>query len=102
MKDAGLDVRLDATGTLIGRSPGAADKPALMMVSHQDSVPNGGKFDGIMSVALGCLAAKRLKGRWETLPVAIEVLAFADEEGVRFMLEVSTSPRTHAPPMRLG
>lgn len=84
MEDAGLAVRLDAAGTLIGRSPGSPEKPALLMGSHQDSVPNGGKYDGIMGVALACLAAKRLKGAWESLPFAVEVLAFADEEGVRF------------------
>ncbi|MEL6645447.1 MAG: M20 family metallo-hydrolase [Pseudomonadota bacterium] len=84
MEDAGLAAELDAAGTLVGRSPNPDDKPVILMGSHQDSVPNAGRFDGIMGIALACLAAKRFKGRWEELSVGIEVLAFADEEGVRF------------------
>ncbi len=84
MEDAGLTAELDAAGTLVGRSPSAAGKPVVLMGSHQDSVPNGGRFDGIMGIALACLAAKRFNGHWDELPVGIEVLAFADEEGVRF------------------
>ncbi len=84
MEDAGLTAELDAAGTLVGRSPNAAGKPVILMGSHQDSVPNGGHFDGIMGIALACLAAKRFNGHWDELPVGIEVLAFADEEGVRF------------------
>lgn len=84
MQDAGLDVSMDAAGTLIGASPNPDGKPALLIGSHQDSVPSGGAFDGIMGVALGCLAAKNLRGDLPDMPFAIEVLAFADEEGVRF------------------
>lgn len=84
MEDAGLSTELDAAGTLVGRSPNATGKPVILMGSHQDSVPNGGQFDGIMGIALGCLAAKRFHGLWDALPVGLEVLAFADEEGVRF------------------
>ena len=84
MEDAGLQVTLDAAGTLCGRSPNPGGKPVLMIGSHQDSVPSGGAFDGIMGVALGCLAAKALRDELARFPFAIEVLAFADEEGVRF------------------
>ena len=84
MEDAGLQVTLDAAGTLCGRSPNPGGKPVLMIGSHQDSVPSGGAFDGIMGVALGCLAAKALRDDLAGFPFAIEVLAFADEEGVRF------------------
>ena len=84
MEDAGLSVSLDAAGTLSGRASVAEDRPLLLMGSHQDSVRNGGRFDGIMGIALACLAARRLRNRWDTLPFGIEVLAFADEEGVRF------------------
>ncbi|MHA3977523.1 M20 family metallo-hydrolase [Halovulum sp. GXIMD14794] len=82
MQDAGLEPRLDAAGTLIGRTTGDPARPALLLGSHQDSVRQGGAFDGIMGVALACLTAKRLQGA--DLPFALEVLAFADEEGVRF------------------
>lgn len=84
MEAAGLAVSLDAAGTLSGRSPNPAGKPVLLLGSHQDSVPEGGAYDGIMGVALACLAAEALRDRLEALPFALEVLAFADEEGVRF------------------
>ncbi|PWJ11190.1 M20 family metallo-hydrolase [Jannaschia seohaensis] len=84
MRDAGLEVALDAAGTLRGRSPAAAATPRLLLGSHQDSVRRGGAYDGIMGIALGCLAAARFRDRWDALPFGLEVLAFADEEGVRF------------------
>lgn len=84
MHDAGLDVSLDAAGTLVGASPNPEGKPVLLIGSHQDSVPSGGRFDGIMGIAVGCLAAGALRDRIADLPFALEILAFADEEGVRF------------------
>jgi allantoate deiminase len=82
METAGLEVRLDAAGTLIGRREGPPGAPVLLFGSHQDSVRNGGRFDGIMGVLLPILALQGLQH--EELPFAVEVLAFADEEGVRF------------------
>ena len=84
MRDAGLDVSRDAAGTLVGRTPGMVGKSALLLGSHQDSVRSGGRFDGIMGVAVACLAVRRLHEEGVRLPFAVEVLAFADEEGVRF------------------
>lgn len=84
MEQAGLTVRLDAAGTLIGRQAGPAGAPALLMGSHQDSVREGGAYDGIMGVVLPVLALMKLRAHGVTLPFAVEVLAFADEEGVRF------------------
>ncbi len=84
MEDAGLGVEMDAAGTLCGKSPNPDGKPVLLIGSHQDSVPSGGAFDGIMGVALGCLAARDLRDRIADYPFALEILAFADEEGVRF------------------
>jgi allantoate deiminase len=83
MKAAGMTVSLDAAGTLIGRiGPTQAD--TFYLGSHQDSVREGGAYDGIMGVALACLAVEKLNADGVTLPFAIEVAAFADEEGVRF------------------
>lgn len=84
MEEAGLVVRLDAAGTLIGRLDGPESAPALLMGSHQDSVREGGAYDGIMGVVLPVLALMKLRQDEVTLPFAVEVLAFADEEGVRF------------------
>ncbi|MBD3676870.1 MAG: Zn-dependent hydrolase [Rhodobacteraceae bacterium] len=84
MERAGLSVRMDAAGTLIGRKDGPDSAPTFLIGSHQDSVRSGGRYDGIMGVALGCLALEKLASDGTALPFAVEVLAFADEEGVRF------------------
>ena len=84
MDAAGMAVRWDAAGTLIGRKEGPAGAPTFLIGSHQDSVRNGGRYDGIMGFALGCLAVEKLTAEGTDLPFAVEVLAFADEEGVRF------------------
>ncbi len=83
MEAAGLTPELDAAGTLVGRKHGTGGG-TFYMGSHQDSVRQGGGFDGIMGVVLACLAAQKLAEDDIALPFALEVLAFADEEGVRF------------------
>ncbi|RYH11555.1 M20 family metallo-hydrolase [Tropicimonas sp. IMCC6043] len=83
MQAAGLDTHRDAAGTLIGRREGATpDAPTFLLGSHQDSVRGGGAYDGIMGVLLPVLALEQLHDT--PLPFAVEVLCFADEEGVRF------------------
>lgn len=84
MQDAGLETHLDAAGTLVGRTNFTGASQTLYMGSHQDSVRHGGAYDGIMGVALPVLALKLLKDEGITLPFNVEILAFADEEGVRF------------------
>jgi allantoate deiminase len=84
MEKAGLAVSLDDAGTLVGRRPGPPGGKTLLMGSHQDSVREGGAYDGIMGVVLPILALERLRDEGVDLPFAVEVLAFADEEGVRF------------------
>ena len=85
MAEAGMAVRVDAVGNVIGRYeasvPGAR---TLLMGSHFDSVRNGGKYDGVLGilVPIACVAALHRAG--ERAAVAIEVAAFADEEGARF------------------
>ncbi|WP_148253119.1 allantoate amidohydrolase [Aidingimonas lacisalsi] len=82
---AGLEVTLDAAGTLVGRCPRArAGEPTLILGSHQDSVIEGGKYDGMLGVALPLLALETLRERNIDLPFGVEVVAFGDEEGVRF------------------
>lgn len=82
MERAGLSPQLDAAGTLVGRAGG--EGPAVLIGSHQDSVRNGGRYDGIMGVALACLALEKLRADGKSPGFPVEVLAFADEEGVRF------------------
>src|SRR6478672_8318789 len=85
MREAGMVVRVDAVGNVIGRyeaaTPGAK---TLLMGSHFDSVRNGGKYDGVLGILLGIGAVSELNRRGERLPVAIEVAGFCDEEGARF------------------
>jgi len=83
MEEAGMSVRLDPSGSLIGRYEGTGPK-ALLIGSHIDSVKDGGRYDGPLGVMLGidCVAALHQAGR--RLPFAIEVVAFGDEEGSGF------------------
>ena len=84
METAGLAVTLDAAGTLVGRRDGPPGCKTFLLGSHQDSVREGGAYDGIMGVVLPILALEKLRDEGTELPFAVEVLAFADEEGVRF------------------
>jgi allantoate deiminase len=81
MREAGLHTRRDPLGNLIGRRPGGA-KPALVLGSHLDTVRDAGRYDGPLGVLVALACAERLRGR--QLPFALEVAAFADEEGVRY------------------
>jgi allantoate deiminase len=85
MKEAGLKVRVDTVGNLIGRLE-AADKGAktLLLGSHLDTVRDAGRYDGPLGVLLPIVALAELKRRGVKLPFAVEVLGFSEEEGVRF------------------
>ena len=85
MREAGLTVREDETGNLIGRleSPQAGAK-TLLLGSHLDTVRNAGRFDGALGVVLPIVALADLKSRGVTLPFHVEVLGFSEEEAVRF------------------
>ena len=82
MAKAGLAVRLDAAGTLVGRKPGPKGCKTFLLGSHQDSIKNGGQYDGMLGIALPIYVLELIKDI--DLPYTIEILAFADEEGVRF------------------
>ena len=85
MRAAGMAVRIDAVGSVIGRYPAAAPGTrTLLMGSHFDSVRNGGKYDGVLGILVPIACMAELHRRGERLPVAIEVAAFSDEEGARF------------------
>lgn len=83
MKAAGMSVRRDEIGNLVGRYEGTGDK-ALILGSHLDTVRDAGKYDGILGVMAALACVQQLHNRNERLPFAIEVVAFADEEGLRF------------------
>ncbi|MYL38802.1 M20 family metallo-hydrolase [Halobacillus litoralis] len=85
MEEAGLTTRVDGFGNLIGRVEGTEpDQPILMMGSHIDSQPYGGRFDGTAG-ALGAIEVVHTMKEQNVKPVrTIEVICFADEEGSRF------------------
>ncbi len=83
MAEAGLAVRQDAAGNLVGRLEGARPGlPALVLGSHLDTVTDAGRFDGMLGVLLAIEVADRVDA--SALPFALEVVGFTDEEGTRF------------------
>jgi allantoate deiminase len=83
MHDAGLHVRVDALGNLIGRRPAARDDALVFVVgSHIDTVPDAGKYDGVLGVLLAVAAAHALADR--RCRTALDAIAFSEEEGVRY------------------
>jgi allantoate deiminase len=83
MREAGMAVRRDAIGNLIGRYEGTGEK-TLVLGSHLDTVRDAGKYDGPLGVLVAISCVQDLRDRDERLPYALEVVAFADEEGLRF------------------
>jgi len=79
MEAAGMKVHRDAIGNVIGRA-GDPGLPTLLIGSHLDTVRNAGRYDGILGVLVGIACVELVRD----LPYAIEVLGFADEEGVRY------------------
>jgi allantoate deiminase len=85
LQAAGMTVHIDAMGNLIGRYEGR--KPGartLLLGSHLDTVRNAGKYDGMLGVLIALACIEQLHARGERLPYAIELLGFADEEGLRY------------------
>lgn len=85
MKEAGLAVREDEVGNLIGRRAGEdPNAPALLIGSHLDSVFNGGVFDGSLGVLAGIEVLQTMNEKGIVTKHPIEVCVFRDEEGCRF------------------
>ena len=85
MKKAGLTVEIDTVENVVGRyqSPNPAAK-TVIVGSHYDTVRNAGKYDGRLGILTGLVVAEHLASNGIALPFNLEVIAFADEEGVRF------------------
>lgn len=98
MREVGMTTRQDAVGNQLGRIDRAAaggapdpEAPALLLGSHLDTVPDAGRFDGIVGVLMALEVVRLLRSsapRDEAsvvpLPFALEIVAFSDEEGTRF------------------
>jgi len=86
LRQAGMSVREDEIGNIIGRYEGSTDNaPAIMLGSHLDTVVMAGKYDGMLGVLCALSCVEYLSSRQLRLPQAIEVIGFADEEGVRYL-----------------
>ena len=92
MGAAGMGTRIDAVGNVIGRYEGrAAGAPALLLGSHIDTVVDAGRYDGALGVVAAIVAVEELMRTGERLAHAVEIVAFGDEEGVRFPTRLLTS-----------
>jgi allantoate deiminase len=85
MRAAGMTVGRDEFGNLIGRYEGREEGGGtLVLGSHLDTVRDAGRYDGPLGVMVGLACVEGLRMRGERLPYAVEVVGFADEEGLRF------------------
>ena len=83
MREAGLEPRVDAALNVFGHLTGSIG-PRLLTGSHLDSVPNGGRLDGAYGAVAGLEVLRTLVESGDALAARVEVVGFADEEGVRF------------------
>jgi allantoate deiminase len=85
MAAAGLEVRGDAAGNLVGRLGGTdPEAGTLLLGSHLDTVRDAGAFDGPLGVLAAVACVERLRAEGTRLPFAVDVLGFSDEEGLRY------------------
>ena len=83
MQQAGLQTHTDNIGNVRGRlTASRPEAPTLVIASHMDTVVNAGRFDGPLGILLGLDILEHLDKK--NLPFHIELIAFSDEEGVRF------------------
>src|SRR5690606_30150814 len=85
MREAGMEASFDALGNVVGRyAASSPDAPLLVTGSHMDTVVDAGRYDGLFGILspIACVADLHRRGR--RLPFTFEIVAFGDEEGVRF------------------
>jgi beta-ureidopropionase / N-carbamoyl-L-amino-acid hydrolase len=83
IRQAGLEAHIDAALNVFGHLPGSAG-PRLLTGSHLDSVPHGGRLDGAYGAVAGLEVLRTMVEAGDPLAARVEVVGFADEEGVRF------------------
>jgi len=85
MQEAGMNTWQDAAGNQCGRYASHDENaPILILASHLDTVPNAGKYDGIIGVLAAIEVVSFLNSQKTYLPFHIDIIGFADEEGSRF------------------
>ncbi len=92
MKEAGMAVRIDPLLSVFGRYEGSKPgRPAIMIGSHIDTVVDAGRYDGGLGVLAAIAVVEELARTGERLDHAVEVAAFGEEEGSRFLAHILTS-----------
>jgi N-carbamoyl-L-amino-acid hydrolase len=84
MREAGLAVTVDQMGNIFGRRAGSEPLPPVMMGSHADSVPAGGKYDGQLGVLCALEAIRSLDDHGVRTRHPVAMAIFTNEEGARF------------------
>ena len=84
MRAAGLTVAIDRMGNIFGERPGREGLPPVMMGSHADSVPTGGKYDGQLGVLCALEAIRTLNDNKTATRHPVAMAIFTNEEGARF------------------
>jgi hydantoinase/carbamoylase family amidase len=85
MRSAGLTAEIDAVGNVVGRYASVVPSaPTLIVGSHYDTVANAGRYDGRLGILTALVVAEHLVRARQRLPFHLEVIGFAEEEGVRF------------------
>ncbi|MGH2937191.1 MAG: allantoate amidohydrolase [Solirubrobacterales bacterium] len=85
MEEAGMTTTLDAVGNVRGRIEGPfTSAPTLLIGSHLDTVRDAGRWDGVLGVLVGLAVAEAFHTDRGGPPIGLEVIGFADEEGVRY------------------
>ena len=85
MRDAGMSAEIDAVGNVVGRY--RSDNPSartLVLGSHYDTVRNAGRYDGRLGILTALVMVEHLHRSGRKLPFHVDVIAFSEEEGVRF------------------
>lgn len=83
--EAGLETTIDRLGNMFARREGRdASRPAVLIGSHLDTQPMGGRFDGVLGVMAALEAVRRLNEEGVATDAAIEIVNWTDEEGCRF------------------
>jgi beta-ureidopropionase / N-carbamoyl-L-amino-acid hydrolase len=84
MREAGLRITVDQMGNIFGERAGEPGRPPVMMGSHVDSVPTGGKYDGQLGVLCALEAIRTLNDQRVRTRHPVTLVIFTNEEGARF------------------
>ena len=84
MREAGLHVTVDQMGNIFGERAGEPGQPPVMMGSHVDSVPTGGKYDGQLGVLCALETIRTLNDHRVRTRHPVTLVIFTNEEGARF------------------